>query len=114
MATLERGRSAERVLHAVGEKAHTSDPSQSAVPTPFPATQAAKYTNASDERTDSRSPSGTRRASLSRGVGGIMDKVKRAMSASRERSTSGGDSYRAASRGRRESVDSELGFFVSR
>ncbi|KAK4046114.1 hypothetical protein OIV83_006340 [Microbotryomycetes sp. JL201] len=89
MATLERPH-ADDTAHGL-QASTTSDPSQSAVPTPFPA-----FDSSTAPRTDSRSP---RRQSLSRTAGGFMDKVKRVVSASRDRASSqrGASSTRFAS-----------------
>lgn len=52
---------------------------------------------------------------MSRAAGGIMDKMKRAISQSRDRSSNSDYSAtRDNSRGRRESVDSEFAFSRSR
>ncbi|SCV69549.1 BQ2448_2569 [Microbotryum intermedium] len=87
MATLERPQLATQDSTDASSSTVKS-PSDSAVPTPFP--QEAIRPSATATRQESRSPSATRRQSLSRGVSGMMDKVKRVMSASRDRGTSGG------------------------
>ncbi|KDE03353.1 hypothetical protein, variant [Microbotryum lychnidis-dioicae p1A1 Lamole] len=86
MATLERPQLATQDSLATD----ATSPSDSAVPTPFPQEALIRPTPAAATRQESRSPSVTRRQSLSRGVSGMMDKVKRVMSASRDRGTSGG------------------------
>ncbi|KAM0791125.1 hypothetical protein ACM66B_004411 [Microbotryomycetes sp. NB124-2] len=91
MATLERQRDDGDHVHddSVQTGIVSTDPSQTPVPTVFPAYN----DNAQQQRTDSQSP---RRQSLSRTAGGLMDKVKRVVSASRDRASS----QRGASSGR--------------
>lgn len=107
MATLERPRDSTVGTH---EPPSYADPAQSAVPTPFPAHAVPQTSPATiANRTDSRSPSSTRRQSLQRGMSGFVDKIKRTVSASRERGSGGSvtTTERDTSRGRRGSVDSE-------
>ncbi|GAA5920129.1 hypothetical protein JCM5296_005783 [Sporobolomyces johnsonii] len=101
MATLERPRESTSTMTAVDSTTTTSSFAPTAVPSPFPEQRGRSHLPISQQadRNDSasRSPGGTKR-SLSK----VVDKMKRAMSSSRE------PSYDGAERGRRGSADTTM------
>ncbi|GAA5968089.1 hypothetical protein JCM21900_000084 [Sporobolomyces salmonicolor] len=100
MATLERPRDSTSTRTALDSNTTTSSFAPAAVPSPFPERGRSHLPISQQaDRNDSasRSPGGTKR-SLSK----VVDKMKRAMSSSRE------PSYDAAERGRRGSADTSM------